>query len=82
MDNLEFETLTDIKTLLADQKCFFNTGKTKDIGFRKEIQTFRKALLEKKFKLFVRLCSVGIGSISGICRGEIQVTHTASGFQR
>jgi len=36
MDNLEFETLTDIKTLLADQKCFFNTGKTKISVFEKK----------------------------------------------
>jgi hypothetical protein len=49
MDNLEFETLTDIKTLLADQKCFLNTGKTKDIGFRKgKLETLHESLGENE----------------------------------
>ena len=40
---------TDIKTLLADQKRFFNTGKTKDIGFRKEkLETLHESLRESE----------------------------------
>jgi aldehyde dehydrogenase (NAD+) len=43
---------TDIKTLLADQKRFFNTGKTKDIGFRKEkLETLHRVLGENEEKV-------------------------------
>ena len=36
---------TDMKRPLAKQRNFFDSGQTKDIAFRKEIQTFRQALL-------------------------------------
>ncbi len=40
---------TDIKALLADQKRFFNTGKTKDIAFRKEkLESLHESLRENE----------------------------------